>query len=116
MAVAGQAVTVAAVYFGLGFELPIGLCALVISLSAWLNIYLRMRYEGRLWLRSIHASAMLGYDVLQLATTALSHRGSTESIRVSDRGAPVTVSVFKAAAAAHACSLAFLVFRLYQRH
>ena len=43
IAVAGQVVTVAAVYYVLGFELPIGLCALVMSLSAWLNIYMRMR-------------------------------------------------------------------------
>ena len=40
IAVLGQAATVAAVYFILGFDFPVGLCALVISLSAWLNIYL----------------------------------------------------------------------------
>ena len=94
IAVAGQAVTVAAVYFGLGYELPIGLCALVISLSAWLNIYLRMRYEGRLWLRSIHASAMLGYDVLQLALL-LYLTGGLQNPFASLIVAPVTVSASK---------------------
>lgn len=67
IAVVGQAVTVAIVYFGLGFDLPVGWCALFIAISVWLNIYLRTRYSGRLWLKSIHASAMLGYDILQLA-------------------------------------------------
>ena len=66
-AVVGQALTVALVYFGLGFDLPIAPCALVIALSAWLNIFLRRRYSGRLWLKSEHATAMLAYDILQLA-------------------------------------------------
>lgn len=66
-AVLGQAVTVAIVYFGLGFDLPIGLCAAVIALSAWLNIALKFRYDGRVWLQSKYGSAMLAYDILQLA-------------------------------------------------
>lgn len=67
IAVAGQAVTVALVYFGLGFDLPVGACAFVIALSAWLNIALRIRYDGRIWLQSRYGTAMLAYDVLQLA-------------------------------------------------
>jgi len=94
IAVAGQVVAVAAVYYGFGFELPIGLCALAISLSAWLNIYLRMRYEGRLWLRSIHASAMLGYDVLQLAIL-LYLTGGLQNPFAFLIVAPVTVSASK---------------------
>lgn len=66
-AVLGQAVAVAVVYFGFGFDLPIGLCAFVIALSAWLNIALRLRYDGRIWLPSRYGAAMLAYDVLQLA-------------------------------------------------
>jgi len=108
IAVAGQAVTVAAVYYGLGFELPIGLCALVISLSAWLNIYLRMRYEGRLWLRSIHASAMLGYDVLQLALL-LYLTGGLQNPFAFLIVAPVTVSASKQPLL-HTLFLGFLVF------
>lgn len=67
IAVAGQAVAVGAVYFGLGFDLPIGWCALVIALSAWLNVFLRIRYDTRIWLEPRYGSAMLTYDVLQLA-------------------------------------------------
>lgn len=94
IAVAGQAVTVAAVFFGLGFELPIGLCAFVISLSAWLNIYLRIRYEGRLWLRSELATAMLAYDILQLAIL-LYLTGGLQNPFAFLIVAPVTVSASK---------------------
>lgn len=66
-AVLGQAVAVAVVYFGFGFDLPIGLCAAVIALSAWLNIALRLRYDPRIWLQSRYGTAMLAYDVMQLA-------------------------------------------------
>ena len=85
---------VALVYFGLGFELPIGLCAAVISLSAWLNIYLRIRYEGRLWLRSDLATAMLGYDILQLALL-LYLTGGLQNPFAFLIVAPVTVSASK---------------------
>jgi two-component system sensor histidine kinase RegB len=94
IAVAGQAVTVTVVYFGLGFELPIGLCAMVIFLSAWINIYLRIRYEGRLWLRSDLASAMLGYDILQLAIL-LYLTGGLQNPFAFLIVAPVTVSASK---------------------
>ena len=93
-AVAGQAVTVALVYFGLGFDLPIGLCALVIALSAWLNVFLRMRYSGRLWLKSAHATAMLAYDILQLAAL-LYLTGGLQNPFAFLMVAPVTVSASK---------------------
>ncbi|MDA7948056.1 MAG: ActS/PrrB/RegB family redox-sensitive histidine kinase [Hyphomicrobiaceae bacterium] len=94
IAVAGQAVTVALVYFGLGFDLPIGLCALVITLSVWLNIYLRMRFSGRLWLKSEHATAMLAYDILQLAAL-LYLTGGLQNPFAFLIVAPVTVSASK---------------------
>ena len=94
IAVAGQAVTVALVYFVLGFDLPIGLCALVIALSAWLNIFLRMRFSGRLWLKSQHATAMLAYDILQLAAL-LFLTGGLQNPFAFLIVAPVTVSASK---------------------
>ncbi len=93
-AVVGQAVTVALVYFGLGFDLPIGLCALVIALSVWLNIFQRMRYSGRLWLKGGHATAMLAYDVLQLAAL-LYLTGGLQNPFAFLMVAPVTVSASK---------------------
>ena len=46
-AVVGQTLAVLICHFGLGFELPLGYCLLLIALSAWLNIYLRLRISGR---------------------------------------------------------------------
>lgn len=67
LAVIGQTATVTAVYWGLGFDLPIGLCLLVIALSAWLNIFLRIRFPASHRLKTRYAALMLGYDTLQLA-------------------------------------------------
>lgn len=94
IAVLGQAVTVTAVHFGLGFDLPIVMCAIIISLSAWLNIFLRTRYSGRLWLRSDYASLMLAYDVLQI-TALLYLTGGLQNPFALLIIAPVTVSASK---------------------
>ena len=67
IAVLGQTATVVGVYTISDFALPIGLCLLVIALSAWLNVFLRIRFPASQRLKSSYATAMLGYDVLQLA-------------------------------------------------
>ena len=67
LAVIGQSTAVAGVHFGLGFPLPFGLCFLVIAVSAWLDIALRIRYPVSYRLGDGAASVMLGYDILQLA-------------------------------------------------
>ncbi len=67
LAVIGQSTAVAGVHFGLGFPLPFGLCFLVIAVSAWLNIALRIRYPVSYRLGDGAASVLLGYDILQLA-------------------------------------------------
>ncbi|MCB1546313.1 MAG: ActS/PrrB/RegB family redox-sensitive histidine kinase [Hyphomicrobiaceae bacterium] len=66
-AVAGQLFAIALVYFGLGYELPAGICLAVIALSAWLNVYLRIRYPVRHRLSAAFAMSLLAYDTLQLA-------------------------------------------------
>ena len=47
IAVLGQLVAICVVSFGLGFSLPIGMCLIVIALSAWLNVFLAIRYPAR---------------------------------------------------------------------
>ena len=66
LAVAGQTAAVVVVFFVLGFPLPIWLCLALIALSALLNLTLRVRYPSSLRLRSVAASFLLAYDVLQL--------------------------------------------------
>jgi two-component system, sensor histidine kinase RegB len=67
IAVVGQTAAVLFIYLVLGFPLPLGFCLAVIALSAWLNIFLALRWRSTLRL-SDHATALLmGYDIVQLA-------------------------------------------------
>jgi two-component system sensor histidine kinase RegB len=67
LAIVGQTAAVLGVHFVLGFPLPLGLCLIVISLSAWLNIFLSIRWRKSVRLQESHAGLLLVYDVLQLA-------------------------------------------------
>ncbi len=91
LAVLGQSVTVVGAYWILGVDLPIGACLAVISLSAWLNVVLRIRYPASQRLKSGYAFLMLGYDVLQLACL-LYLTGGLENPFAFLLIAPVTVS------------------------
>lgn len=62
----GQLTAVLAVYGGLGFDLPIVTCLLIIAVSAALNLYLRQRFPARHRLSTPFATGLLIYDVLQL--------------------------------------------------
>jgi len=67
LAIAGQSAAVAGVHFGLGFTLPFGWCFIVIAVSAWLNIALRIRFPLSHRLTDGPATALLGFDIVQLA-------------------------------------------------
>ncbi|MFZ1105538.1 MAG: ActS/PrrB/RegB family redox-sensitive histidine kinase [Hyphomicrobiaceae bacterium] len=89
--VAGQLATVSFVRFGLGFQFDIGICLALIALSAWLNVFLRMRYPARTRLSASFATILLAYDILQLAAL-LYLTGGIENPFVFLIVAPVTVS------------------------
>ncbi|WP_201834521.1 ActS/PrrB/RegB family redox-sensitive histidine kinase [Microvirga zambiensis] len=67
LAIVGQGVAVAGVRFGLGFSLPFALCFLVIGVSVWVNILLRIQYPASHRLSDNIATALLAFDILQLA-------------------------------------------------
>ncbi|MGQ0485174.1 MAG: ActS/PrrB/RegB family redox-sensitive histidine kinase [Hyphomicrobiales bacterium] len=67
LAVIGQTGAVAGVYYLLGFPLPFGLLLAAIALSAWLNIFLTLRWRQSVRLQPAQAGMLLGYDVIQLA-------------------------------------------------
>jgi two-component system sensor histidine kinase RegB len=90
-AVLGQLVAVFVVYFALGFELPIGYCLLFIAASAWLNVLLGINYPGRHRLSPPFASALLAYDMVQLAVL-LFLTGGIQNPFIVLIVAPVTVS------------------------
>ena len=91
LAVLGQSATVIVVYWVMGIDLPIGACFAVISLSAWLNVALRLRYPASQRLQSHYAFLMLGYDILQLGAL-LYLTGGLENPFAFLLIAPVTVS------------------------
>lgn len=67
LAIAGQTAAITGVRFGLGFPLPFGLCFLVIATSVWVNLLLRIQYPASYRLGDNAATALLGFDILQLA-------------------------------------------------
>jgi two-component system sensor histidine kinase RegB len=90
-AVIGQTLAVAFVALGLGFPVPLGYCLAIIACSAWLNVFLRLRYSSRWRLGTRLASALLIYDTLQLSAL-LYLTGGIGNPFVLLLVAPVTVS------------------------
>lgn len=66
VAVFGQLTAICVVAFGYGFALPIGYCLATIALSAWLNIFLTLKYPFRTRLSAPFVTALLAYDIVQL--------------------------------------------------
>lgn len=67
LAVAGQSAAVTVVAFVLEYKLPLGFCFGLIALSAWLNLFLKIRFTASHRLPDGAAAILLGYDILQLA-------------------------------------------------
>lgn len=91
IAVLGQLAAVGIIYFVLGFSLPIGACLTVIALSAWLNVFLAINYPSRHRLSVWFATALLAYDIVQLAAL-LYLTGGIDNPFTMLIVAPVTVS------------------------
>ncbi len=89
--VLGQLATVAVVYWGLGFDLPLAACLLLIALSAWVNVGLRVLYPARHRLTPIFATGVLAYDIVGMAGL-LYLTGGLENPFALLFIAPVTVS------------------------
>ena len=66
LAVAGQTSAVLATYVVLGFPMPITQCILVVGLSIWVNIGLRLRFRHSDRLGDRPAACLMAYDLLQL--------------------------------------------------
>lgn len=67
VAVLGQLLAVGVVIGILGFQLDVGVCLGIIALSAWLNVFLSIRYPARFRLNTAFATWLLAYDIVQLA-------------------------------------------------
>jgi two-component system sensor histidine kinase RegB len=67
LAVIGQTAAVLVVNEGLDFELPIWACLAVITVSAWLNVALRLRFRSNQRLEPDRAAWLLAFDIAELA-------------------------------------------------
>ena len=67
LALSGQAAAVLFTYLVLGFPLPLAACLLVIGASVACNTWLRLHYSRTHRLNDRAATALLGYDLLQLS-------------------------------------------------
>jgi two-component system sensor histidine kinase RegB len=89
--VLGQIFAIGVVALGLGFALPVGPCLALIAMSAWLNVYMAVRYPARHRLSVGFATALLAYDILQLAALLYLTGGINNPFTILVV-APVTVS------------------------
>jgi two-component system, sensor histidine kinase RegB len=90
-AVVGQLIAVGVVSWFYSFPLDAGSCLIIIALSAWLNVYLAIRFPARHRLSTRFATTLLVYDILQLSAL-LYFTGGIENPFVVLLVAPVTVS------------------------
>lgn len=67
LAIIGQTVAVLVVSFVLDYEFHLSLCLALIAASAWLNVFLRLRYRASFRLSENAAMALLSFDIIQLA-------------------------------------------------
>ena len=91
LAVLGQLITVGLVTTVYEFPMPVGSCLILIAMSAWLNVYLSIRYPARQRLSIKFATSLLVYDVLQL-TGLLYLTGGIQNPFMVLMVVPVTVS------------------------
>lgn len=91
LAVAGQSAAVIVVHMGLGFELPLTACFMMIAASALLNIALRLHYPINERLKAGPAAGLLAFDVLQL-TALLALTGGLQNPFAIMFLAPVLIS------------------------
>ena len=89
-AVVGQLFAVAVIMGFYGFPLEVGPCLILIALSAWLNVFLSIRFPARHRFSTPVATALLTYDILQLAGL-LYFTGGIQNPFVVLLAAPVTV-------------------------
>ncbi len=90
-AVVGQLAAIGVVVGIYGFPIEMGRCLALIALSAWLNVFLSIGFPARHRFSARVATALLAYDILQLAAL-LYYTGGIQNPFVFLLAAPVTVA------------------------
>lgn len=91
LALGGQLAAVLFVSLGLGFPLPLGLCLSAIAASAWLNVFLTLRYRTTVRLPDWQAAVYFAIDLMQLAVLLFLTGGLQNPFALLFM-APVTIS------------------------
>ena len=91
LGVLGQLAAIAVVALVLEFRLPVGWCLFLTACSAWLNVFLAVRFPARHRLSARLATELLAYDILQLAAL-LYFTGGVQNPFTMLLVVPVTVS------------------------
>lgn len=91
LGVLGQLAAIGIVALVLDFRLPVGWCLFLIACSAWLNVFLAVRYPARHRLSARLATVLLAYDIVQLAAL-LYFTGGVQNPFTMLLVVPVTVS------------------------
>jgi two-component system sensor histidine kinase RegB len=92
LAVIGQTVCLVVVHYGLGYDLPLGICLGVIAASAWVNAWLSLALPTQRFAKDWEAFAQLAYDLVQLMVLLALTGGLTNPFSVMLVG-PVVISV-----------------------
>lgn len=92
LAVIGQTVCLIVVHYGLGYDLPLGICLGVIAASAWVNAWLSLALPTQRFAKDWEAFAQLAYDLVQLMILLALTGGLTNPFSVMLVG-PVVISV-----------------------
>ena len=66
LAVGGQTLAIVLVHFGFGFSTPLGLCLGAIAASAWLNLFVTLRFSPQRFLNDYEATGYIAFDIVQL--------------------------------------------------
>lgn len=91
LGVLGQLAAIAVVALVLDFRLPVGWCLFLTACSAWLNVFLAVRFPARHRLSARLATVLLAYDIVQLAAL-LYFTGGVQNPFTMLLVVPVTVS------------------------
>ncbi|MDP2125109.1 MAG: ActS/PrrB/RegB family redox-sensitive histidine kinase, partial [Parvibaculum sp.] len=91
LAIAGQLTAVLFANLVMDFPLPLGLCLAVIAASAWLNVFLTLRYRSTMRLPEWQAAVYFAIDLAQLAVLLFLTGGLQNPFALLFM-APVTIS------------------------
>lgn len=66
LAVVGQTAAISLIHYGFGFPTPLGFSLAAIAASAWLNLFVTLRFSPQRYLSDHEVAAYIAFDIVQL--------------------------------------------------